>query len=72
MTAHIYRHRDDGAALGVGFDDFLCTLTGDVRAAADVALAGHGWTRVGDWSSDTPHNPLTGLWTAPIEAKETT
>ncbi len=39
-------------------------------AAADVALAGHGWTRVGDWSSDTPHNPLTGLWTAPIETKE--
>jgi hypothetical protein len=69
VNAHVYQgSRDPHPSLGVGFDDFLATLTsGDPCAEADRVLAAHGWARSGNWSADTPRSPLTGLWTAPIK-----
>jgi hypothetical protein len=47
--AHIYRPVNGGvAALGVGFNDFLCLLPfEDVRRDADVELERRGWRRTG-------------------------
>jgi hypothetical protein len=68
VNAHIYRgSRDPHPSLGVGFDDFLATLTSDDPCGeGDRVLAAHGWTRTGAWSDHTPRSPLTGLYTAPI------
>jgi hypothetical protein len=70
-TAHIYRPvRGAVAALGIGFDDFVCLLPGDdVRRVADAELAHRGWRRTAPWTEDTPHNPRTGLWTAPVDTE---
>lgn len=69
-TASIYRGSHDPLpSLGVGFDTFLGVLDGDVLTAADEMLAKHGYARTGDWTTDTPAAPLTGLYTAPITAK---
>lgn len=66
-TAHVYRAKGRPWSLGLGFDEFVCTLAAEDKFCdAALHLTARGWRLTGEWVRD--ERARIEKWSAPVES----